>query len=67
MVLLSVLRSFANMISPPAPPESKKKLRVAIVGGGVSGLTCAIALARLGVDVQVYEAAVRFVVSSGGH
>ena len=55
---MSALRSFGNMMVPPAPPPEKKKLRVAVVGGGVSGLTCAIALARLGLDVQVYEAAV---------
>lgn len=35
-----------------------KNLQVAIVGGGVCGLTCAIALRRRGVPVQVYEAAV---------
>src|SRR5580658_5669752 len=31
--------------------------RVAIVGGGIGGLTAAIALSRAGVDVSVYEAA----------
>ena len=41
-----------------AMPETKK-LRVAVIGGGVSGLTCTIALLREGVDVHVYEAAVR--------
>lgn len=34
--------------------------RVAIVGGGVCGLTCAVGLMKRGVDVYVYEAAVRF-------
>ncbi|RLF88431.1 hypothetical protein DRN43_05810 [Thermococci archaeon] len=29
--------------------------KVKILGGGVSGLTCAINLAREGVDVEVYE------------
>lgn len=57
MVLSSMYNSFTNMLAPPAAPASKK-LRVAVVGGGVSGLTCAIALARLGLDVQVYEGAV---------
>ena len=37
---------------------STESLRVAVVGGGVCGLTCAVALQRRGVDVQVYEAAV---------
>jgi salicylate hydroxylase len=31
--------------------------RVAIIGGGIGGLTAAIALARAGVEVRVYEAA----------
>lgn len=37
---------------------SSNNLRIAIVGGGVCGLTCAIGLMREGVDVHVYEAAV---------
>lgn len=39
---------------------STKNLRVAVVGGGVCGLTCAITLQREGVDVDVYEAAVEW-------
>ena len=31
--------------------------RVAIIGGGIGGLTAAIALSRAGVEVRVYEAA----------
>jgi len=41
----------------------RKKFKVAIVGGGVCGLTCAIALSRWGaenLDVDVYEAAPEF-------
>ena len=34
-------------------------LTVAIVGGGVSGLVLAIALARKGVCVRIFEATVR--------
>ncbi|KAJ3543230.1 hypothetical protein NM688_g5882 [Phlebia brevispora] len=37
-----------------------KNLEVAIVGGGVCGLTCAIALRKQGIPVQVYEAAAHF-------
>ena len=33
-------------------------LRVAVVGGGLCGLACAIALLKEKVDVEVYEAAV---------
>ena len=35
-------------------------LQIAIVGGGVCGLTCAIALAQRGVHVEIFEAAVSF-------
>jgi pyruvate/2-oxoglutarate dehydrogenase complex dihydrolipoamide dehydrogenase (E3) component len=41
--------------------ESKKPLEIVIVGGGVCGLICAIALAKRGINAQVYEAAVRHV------
>lgn len=36
----------------------RKNLQVAVVGGGVCGLVCAIALIKRGVSVQIYEAAV---------
>ncbi|KIP02135.1 hypothetical protein PHLGIDRAFT_112385 [Phlebiopsis gigantea 11061_1 CR5-6] len=39
---------------------STQSLRVAVVGGGVCGLTCAVALQKHGVDAQVYEAASQF-------
>jgi salicylate hydroxylase len=35
-------------------------LRVAIIGGGIGGLSAALALLRQGFDVQVYEQAARF-------
>ena len=38
---------------------ASKDFSVAIVGGGLCGLACAIALLKEGVDVHVYEAAVR--------
>ena len=37
----------------------QKDFTIAIVGGGIVGILCAIALAREGVDVDVFEAAVR--------
>ncbi|KAI0780346.1 FAD/NAD-P-binding domain-containing protein [Trametes elegans] len=40
--------------------QRPKKLQVAIVGGGVCGLTLAVALQRAGVDVQLFEAAAAF-------
>ena len=33
-------------------------MRIAVVGGGICGLTCAIGLMKAGADVHVYEAAV---------
>ncbi len=38
---------------------ASKDFTVAIVGGGMCGLVCAYALAKAGVAVQVFEAAVR--------
>ena len=38
--------------------SSQKDFTVAIVGGGMVGLICAIGLARAGVQVDVFEAAV---------
>ena len=35
--------------------EKYKKVKVAIVGGGPAGLTCAAFLARKGIDVTIYE------------
>ncbi|EMD41848.1 hypothetical protein CERSUDRAFT_90429 [Gelatoporia subvermispora B] len=37
-----------------------KDFKVAIVGGGVCGLTCAVALSRRGVPVELFEAAPKF-------
>ena len=37
----------------------QKGLRVAIIGGGVCGLVCAVSLMKAGVDVHLYEASVR--------
>ena len=38
--------------------STTKDFQVAIVGGGVSGLVCAIALQHAGVSVDIFEAAV---------
>ncbi|KAH9897890.1 FAD/NAD-P-binding domain-containing protein [Cubamyces lactineus] len=42
---------------PSTPPQ---KLQVSVIGGGVCGLACAIALERAGVPVQLFEAAAAF-------
>ncbi len=34
---------------------AQKKLSIAVVGGGIGGLTAALSLLRAGFDVQVYE------------
>lgn len=39
---------------------SQRDFNVAIVGGGVCGLTCAIALLQKGINVEIFDAAVRF-------
>ena len=36
----------------------KKDFEIAIVGGGVCGITCAVALLRRGISAHVYEATV---------
>ncbi|KAI0361039.1 FAD/NAD-P-binding domain-containing protein [Trametes cingulata] len=40
--------------------QQSKNFQVAIVGGGVCGLVCAVALQRVGVSVQIFEAAAAF-------
>jgi NADPH-dependent glutamate synthase beta subunit-like oxidoreductase len=35
-----------------------KEYKVAIVGGGMCGLVCAIGLQKAGIEVEIYEAAV---------
>jgi NADPH-dependent 2,4-dienoyl-CoA reductase/sulfur reductase-like enzyme len=41
----------------PRPVEDGPMTRVAIIGGGIGGLTAANALLRAGAEVSVYEAA----------
>lgn len=43
----------------------QKNVQVAIVGGGIGGLTTALALSRQGVNVRVFEQASHFVANAG--
>ena len=47
--------AFANNIKPAAPTEKKGK-KVAVIGSGPAGVTCAGDLAKKGYDVTVFEA-----------
>ncbi len=40
----------------PAPPKEKNGKKVAVIGSGPAGLTCAGDLAKLGYDVTIFEA-----------
>lgn len=40
----------------PAPPEKTNGIKVAVIGAGPAGLTCAGDLARLGYQVTIFEA-----------
>jgi ribulose 1,5-bisphosphate synthetase/thiazole synthase len=41
-----------------SPTQEHTQLDIVIVGGGICGLACAIALKHFGVEAHVYEAAV---------
>jgi 2-polyprenyl-6-methoxyphenol hydroxylase-like FAD-dependent oxidoreductase len=43
-----------------APTSSSKPLTLAIVGGGIAGLSLAITLLQYGIDLTIYEAAPHF-------
>ncbi len=59
---LDALNPFKPAPASPAsaPPVENDASRIAIVGGGVAGLTCAYRLARAGRRVVLYEASNRF-------
>jgi monoamine oxidase len=49
----------AAALALPAPVRAKGSPRIAIVGGGIAGLTCALKLADRGIPSTVYEASGR--------
>lgn len=40
----------------PRPPEGKKEQKVAVIGSGPAGITCAGDLAKMGYEVTIFEA-----------
>jgi monoamine oxidase len=44
---------------PTPPPKGKRPPRIAVVGAGIAGLTCALTLADAGIACDVYEASSR--------
>ncbi|MFB3890587.1 MAG: NADPH-dependent glutamate synthase [Phycisphaerae bacterium] len=46
----------AEHAAPPKPPEVRTGYKVAVVGSGPGGLTCAGELARMGHEVTIFEA-----------
>lgn len=43
----------------PSNMQTAERLRIAVVGGGICGLACAVALAKEGIHAEIFEAAVR--------
>jgi monoamine oxidase len=57
--LATGLGASAASLALPTPSYAKSQPRVAIVGGGIAGLTCALKLADRGIASTVYEASGR--------
>ena len=55
----SAVAGTAIALGGPAVVASAATPRIAIVGGGIAGLSCALALADKGVDATVYESSTR--------
>lgn len=51
--------ALAGAMALPSPARAGRGPSIAIVGGGIAGLNCALTLADAGVDATVYEAAWR--------
>src|SRR5262245_9582154 len=59
MTIPSSSRSWARKCSPCATASPDSDLRIAVLGGGLAGLSAAFRARELGADVVVYEAASR--------
>jgi 2-polyprenyl-6-methoxyphenol hydroxylase-like FAD-dependent oxidoreductase len=55
--LVTIARRAGSLLAAGSGRDHSVGMRVAVVGGGVGGLTAAIALARKGVGVEVFEQA----------
>lgn len=53
--LLAAEKAYAQMLADTKPPERKKDIKVAIVGGGPAGIAAAYFLAKAGADVTIFE------------
>ena len=52
---LNMEASTASSSSPPPPPPPPRPLSIAVIGGGIAGVTLTIALLKRHMDVQLYE------------
>ncbi|KAL9578435.1 MAG: hypothetical protein Q9212_005719 [Teloschistes hypoglaucus] len=60
------LRQMSPESQDPVVPKPRKQLNIAIVGGGLAGLSLAIGLIQRGIPVQIYEGATEWTNAGAG-